>query len=61
MYFLNDDDDVLEKYNIWDKVSADIKKKYDNEPIYKKNYKKKNHDEVTDFYDKERWILIILV
>ena len=41
MYFLNDDDDVLEKYNIWDKVSADIKKKYDNEPIYKKNYKKK--------------------
>ena len=28
MYFLIEDDDLLEKYNtIWDKVSADIKKK----------------------------------
>ena len=27
MYFLSEDDDLLEKYNaIWDKVSADIKK-----------------------------------
>ena len=27
MYFLINDDDLLEKYNtIWDKVSADIKK-----------------------------------
>ena len=27
MYFLIEDDDLLEKYNnIWDKVSADIKK-----------------------------------
>ena len=28
MYFLIEDDELLEKYNaIWDKVSADIKKK----------------------------------
>ena len=28
MYFLTESDDLLEKYNaIWDKVSADIKKK----------------------------------
>ena len=28
MYFLIEDDDLLEKYNtIWDKVSADIEKK----------------------------------
>ena len=28
MYFLIEDDDLLEKYNtIWDKVSADIKKR----------------------------------
>ena len=30
-YFLIEDDDLLEKYNtIWDKVSADIKKEFDN-------------------------------
>ena len=28
MYFLNEDDDLLEKYNtIWDKVSAGVKKR----------------------------------
>ena len=41
---------------ILDKVSADIKKEFDSEPVYKKNYletKIKSHgDEVTDFYDK---------
>ena len=27
MYFLTEDDDLLEKYNtVWDKVSSDIKK-----------------------------------
>ena len=26
MYFLIEDDELLEKYIIWDKVSADIKK-----------------------------------
>ena len=53
MYFLLEEDDLLEKYNtIWDKVSADIKKEFDSEPMYKKNYLKtkiKSHGiEVTD-------------
>ena len=57
MYFLTEDDDLLEKYNtIWDKVSADIKKEFDSQSIYNKNYLKtkvKSHgNEVTDFYDK---------
>ena len=56
--FLIEDDDLLEKCNtIWDKVSADIKKEFDSEPAYNKNYFKtkiKSHDdEVTDFYDKK--------
>ena len=30
MYFLNNNDDLIEKYNtVWDKVSADIKNKFD--------------------------------
>ena len=58
MYFLIEDDDLLEKYNsIRDKVSADIKKEFDSEPVYNKNFLKtkiKSYgDEVTDFYDKE--------
>ena len=60
MYFLieGDDDDLLEKYNtIWDKVSADIKKEFDSEPVQNKEFlktKKKFHgDEVIDFYDKK--------
>ena len=37
MYFLIEDNDLLEKYNtIWDKVSADIKKEFDSEPVYNK-------------------------
>ena len=53
-----EDDDLLEKYNtIWDKVTADIKKEFENEPCYNKEYlkrKRKSHgDEVPDFYDKE--------
>ena len=41
MYFLIEDDDLLEKYNaIWDKVSADIKKEFDDEPVYNKEYLK---------------------
>ena len=43
------------KYNtIWDKVSADIKKQFDSEPVYKKNLLKievKSHgDQVTDWF-----------
>ena len=58
MYFVIEDDDLLKKYNtIWDKVSAYIKKEFDSEPVYDKNYLKtkiKSHgDEVTDFYDKK--------
>ena len=35
MYFLIEDDDLLEKYNtIWDKVSADIKKESLIESLY---------------------------
>ena len=54
MYFLIEDNDLLEKYNtIWDKVSADIKKDFDSEPVYnKKIYKtkiKSHGDEVKDF------------
>ena len=57
MYFLIEDDDLLEKYNtIWDKVSAHIKKEFDSKPVYNKNYLKtkiKSHgDEVTGFYHR---------
>ena len=32
------DEDLLEKNNtIWDKVSANIKKEFDSEPVYNKN------------------------
>ena len=35
------DDDSLEKYNtICDKVSADIKKEFDSEPVYNESYLK---------------------
>ena len=41
MYFLIEDDEILEKYNtIWDKFSVDIKKEFDNEPVYNKNFLK---------------------
>ena len=40
-----------------EKVTVDIKKSFDNEPVYNKKYLKtkiKSHgDEVTDFYDQE--------
>ena len=37
MYFLIEDGDLLEKYiTIWDKVSTDIKKEFDREPVYNK-------------------------
>ena len=38
VYFFIEDDDLSEKYNtIWDiKVSADIKKEFDSEPVYNK-------------------------
>ena len=44
MYFLLEDDNLLEKYNtIWDKVSTDIKKEFDREPVYnKKKFESQN-------------------
>ena len=58
MYFLIEDDDLLEKYNtIWDEVSADIKKEFDSKPVYNRIYLKtkikSQADEVTDLYDKK--------
>ena len=58
MYLFIEDDDLLKKYNtIWKKVSADIEKEFDSEPVYNKEFLKtkiKSHgDEVTDFYDKK--------
>ena len=57
MCFLIKDDDLLEKYNTnWDKVSADIKKEFDSEPVYNEHFFKtkiKSHDnEAANFYDK---------
>ena len=56
MYFLIEDDVLLEKYNtIWDKVTADIKKEFGRYSVYNKNFLKikirPHGDEVTDFYD----------
>ena len=58
MYYLIEDDYLLEKYNtIWDKVSADIKKEFDSKPVYNKELLKAKvksyDDEVTDVYDKK--------
>ena len=68
MYFLIEDDDLLEKYNtIWDKASANIKIEFDSRSVYNKEFLKtkieSHDDEVTDFYDKNsvRCTLIILV
>ena len=39
MNFLIEDHDLLKKYDtIWDKVSADIKKEFDSEPVYNKDF-----------------------
>ena len=58
MYFLIEDGELLEKCNtIWDKVSADIKREFESEPVFNKEILKtkiKSHgDEVTDLYDKK--------
>ena len=61
MDFYIEDDELLEKYNtIWDKVSVDIKREFDSEPVYNKellkNKVKSHGDEVTDFYDKKEFL-----
>ena len=58
MYYLFEDDYLLEKYNtIQDKVSANIKKEFDRKPVYKKEFLKTkinyDRDGVTNFYDKK--------
>ena len=58
MYFLIEDDGLLEKYDtIWDRVSADIKEEFDSEPVCNKVFLKTKiksyDDEATDFYDKK--------
>ena len=58
MYFLIEDDNLLEKYNtIWDKVSAVVKKDFDSEPVYIKKFLKTKRkpygDKATNFHDKE--------
>ena len=41
MFFLIEDDDLLEKHNtIWDKISDDIKKEFDSKPVYNKEFLK---------------------
>ena len=41
MYFLIEDDDLLENYNaIWNKFSGYIKKEFDIKPVYNKNFLK---------------------
>ena len=57
IYFLIENDDLSEKYNIiWDKVSAEVKQEFDSELVYnKKNLKtkiKSHGDKVTDLYNK---------
>ena len=56
MYFWIEDDDLLQKYNIIsEKISTDIKKEFDSEPVDTKivlKTKIKSHgDEVIDFCD----------
>ena len=58
MYFLIEDDGLMEKHDtIWDKASADIKKEIDREPVYNKKILKTTikpyGDEATDFHNKE--------
>ena len=52
-----EDDGLLEKTLCWVKVSADIKKEFDSEPVYNeeclKTKKNSRGDKVTDFYNKK--------
>ena len=37
IYFLIEDEELLEKYHtVWDKIIGDIKKEFDSEPVYNK-------------------------
>ena len=59
MYFLIENDDLLEKYNTnWGKVRFDFKKELDSKPVYYKKFLKtkiKSYGDVaTDFHDKQK-------
>ena len=66
MYLFIADDDLLKKYyTIWNKVSADIEKEFDSDPVYNREYLKikiKFHGD-EDIYNKkfQLWTLIIFV
>ena len=56
MYFLIEGEELLKKYNdIWNKDSNSIKKEFNSEPIFNKEFLKtkiKSYvDEATDFHD----------
>ena len=58
IYFVIEDENLLEKYNtIQDKVSADVKKEFDSDPVYNiecLQTKIKSHgDEVTNFHEEK--------
>ena len=58
MYFMTHVFKLLEIYNtISDKISADVNKEFDSDPVYNKKYLKtkikSNGDDVTDFLDKK--------
>ena len=67
MNFSIEDDDFFKKYDtIWNKVSADVEKEFDSDPVYIEFLKTKIKylgNEVTDIYDKkfQYWDLRILV
>ena len=54
IYFLIEDESLLEKYKtIWDKVSPDIKKELDSKPVYRKSFLKNKikSSNLKDFHD----------
>ena len=56
--FFIEDDELLQRYNIiWNKISTNIKKEFDSEPVYSKRFLKTKtksyRDEATDFHNKE--------
>ena len=63
--FLIENDDLLEKYIIWDKVSTNIKREFDSEPVYNKIFLKtkiKSHgDEVTALKKDENYYLQVFL
>ena len=68
MYLSIEDDDLSKKYNtIWNKVSTDIKKEFDSEPVYNKELFKTKIKfmamklQIFTIKKFKKWALIILV